>query len=423
MSKKHKHHPHQTPPEEAPQEQPTSVGQWVEIVFAILIIGGGLAWLAMTRAQQHVAPNETTSMTQHGGGENGFPRGGENGFPRGGAMPVAVATARTGNIPVILNALGTVTPLASVTVQPQISGTLEKIDFTEGATVKKGDPLALIDPRPYEAALAQYTGDLARDAALLQGAKRDLARYNRLLREDSISRQQQGDQQSLVRQYEGTVKADKAQIASAKLNIAYCHIKAPIGGRIGLRQVNAGNYVSLNTPNGIVSITQTQPTSVLFSLPEDNLPEIMKRLKAGAKLPVAALDRNRSATLAQGTLETVDNAIDTSTGTIRMRADFANKNDALFPNQFVNVRLLLKTLDNVIVIPEAAVHNGAPGDFVYVVTANDTVRVTPVRLGAAAGGNVAVLYGLAAGDTVVTEGADKLKDGSKVTVPSARHRR
>ena len=162
---------------------------------------------------------------------------------------------------------------------------------------------------------------------------------------------------------------------------------------------------------------------MLFSLPEDNLPEIMKRLKASAKLPVAALDRNRSATLAQGTLETVDNAIDTSTGTIRMRADFANKNDALFPNQFVNVRLLLKTLDNVIVIPEAAVHNGAPGDFVYVVTANDTVRVTPVRLGAAAGGNVAVLYGLAAGDTVVTEGADKLKDGSKVTVPSARHRR
>ncbi|MBU6475469.1 MAG: efflux RND transporter periplasmic adaptor subunit, partial [Alphaproteobacteria bacterium] len=316
-----------------------------------------------------------------------------------------------------LNALGTVTPLSTVVVQPQIAGTLEQLDFKEGETVKKGAPLALIDPRPYEAALAQYQGQLARDTALLGGAKRDLARYNRLLREDSVSRQQRDDQQALVEQYEGTVVTDKAQIDNARLNISYCHVTAPIGGRLGLRQVDAGNYVSLNTVGGLVTVTQTQPTSVIFSLPEDDLPEIMKQLKAGAPLPVAALDRNMKTTLAEGALETVDNAIDTSTGTIKMRADFANGNDALFANQFVNVKLLLKTLKNAVVIPEAAVHSGTPGDYVYVVKADNTVSVTPVKLGPSANGAVAVLSGLKAGDTIVTEGADRLKDGAKVTLP------
>jgi membrane fusion protein, multidrug efflux system len=334
------------------------------------------------------------------------------------SVPVVTAPVERGDLPIVLNALGTVTPLATVTVKTQIAGRLVSLGFQEGQLVKAGDFLAQIDPRPYQIALEQAQAQLVRDTALLNDARIDLARYRTLAAQDSIPRQQLDTQEYLVHQYEGTVRADEASVDSARLNLEYCHIVAPLGGRVGLRQVDQGNYVQTSDPNGIVVITQLQPISVIFTLPEDNVPAVVARLAAGATLPVTAYDRALTTKLATGTLLTVDNQIDTTTGTVRLRAQFDNRDNRLFPNQFVTALLLVDTLKSTAIAPSAAIQRGAPGVFVYVVNDQRVVNLRPVKLGPTDGQRVAVASGLNPGDQVVVDGADKLRDGAKVTLAS-----
>jgi membrane fusion protein, multidrug efflux system len=347
------------------------------------------------------------------------PKGGTRGptggrFNMAGPMPVVTASARTGDMPISLIGLGAVTPLATVTVQSQISGQIMKISFKEGDKVKAADPLFLIDPRPYQVALEQAEGALARDRALLDNARIDLNRYQTLWSQDSIAEQQLATQKSLVVQDEGNVKTDQGQIDAAKLNLVYCHIVSPISGRVGLQQVNVGNYVTPAEPNGLVVITQMQPITVVFTLAEDEIPAIMKQLHAGKTLSVTAWDRSNTAQLAKGTLQSLDSQIDPTTGTIKLKAIFPNDDESLFPQQFVNVVLLLDTLHGATLIPQSAVQRGAPGTYVYLVNANQTVSVRKVTLGPGDANNVSLTQGLKPGDVVVVDGADKLKDGAKV---------
>jgi multidrug efflux system membrane fusion protein len=344
---------------------------------------------------------------------------------RGGAgatppQPVGAATVDQGDIRVVLNELGAVTPLATITVVTQISGQLMQVGFKEGQMVNKGDFLAQIDDRPYQAQLEKDQGQLAHDQGLLDQAQADLKRYMTLGRQDSIAQQQVEDQRFLVAQYQGTVKVDQGAIDTDKLNIAYCHIIAPVSGRVGLRQVDAGNYVQATTTTGLVILTQLDPISVIFTIAEDNVPDVVAQLNAGATLSVDAYDRSNTTKLATGTVETIDNVIDPSTGMVKIRALFPNPKSALFPSQFVNARLLVDTLHNVTRVPGAAVQQGAPGAFVYVINANDTVSVKTVKLGVTDGPLVQVVSGLSPGDRVVTDGTDRLRDGTKVTVPTAQ---
>jgi len=335
-------------------------------------------------------------------------------FQSTGPTPVGTAKVDKGDMPVALSALGTVTPLAMVTIKTQISGQLIEVAFKEGQLVNKGDFLAQIDPRPYQVALAQAEGQLAKDQALLKNAEIDLARYKTLVAQNSVARQTADTQAALVQQDRGTVQADQAQVDAQKLNLTYCRIVAPVTGRVGLRQVDPGNYVQTSDASGIIVITQLQPTSVIFTLPEDNLPTVMKRLSTGATLGATAFDRTGATKLGTGTLETVDNQIDPTTGTVKLRAIFDNKEQTLFPNQFVNVRLLVDTLHDASIVPLAAIQRGAPGTFVYLVKPDDTVAAQPVILGPNDTQNVAITKGLAPGQAVVTDGADRLKDGAKV---------
>src|SRR5499427_7305480 len=337
-------------------------------------------------------------------------------FAGGGPMPVVTAAARSGEMPITLIGLGTVTPIATVTVQSQISGQIMQIGFKEGQTVKAGDPLIQIDPRPYQVALEQAQGAQARDKALLANARVDLERYQTLFAQDSIAEQQLATQKSLVAQYAGAVTTDQGQIDAAKLNLTYCHIVSPINGRVGLQQVNVGNFVTPSEPNGLVVVTQLKPITVVFTLPEDNIPPLLRRLQAGATLPVTAWDRTNTRQIASGTLQSIDSQIDTTTGTIRLKALFANDDGSLFPQQFVNADLLLDTLHGATLIPQAGVQRGAPGTFVYIVNADQTVSVRKVTLGPGDATNIAVSSGLKSGDTLVVDGADKLKDGAKVLV-------
>jgi multidrug efflux system membrane fusion protein len=342
---------------------------------------------------------------------------------QGGPVPVSVATASYGDIQLRIPALGTVTPLATVTVRSQISGILQKIAFTEGQLVHQGDLLAQIDPRPYEAAVQQMQGTLRRDQALLADAKLDLQRYEGLVKEDSIAVQQLDTQRALVNQYTGTIESDEGQLKTAQVNLAYARIASPLSGRVGLRQVDQGNYVTPGDANGVVVINQVQPITVIFPIPEDNVPALMRQLREGATLTVEAYDRTNSAKIADGKLLTLDNAIDTTTGTVKLRAQFDNADGALFPNQFVNVQLLQALLQHQIVIPNSAVRRGAPNGvattFVYVVNSDHTVAVRPVTLGVVDGERVAVNSGLAAGEIVVTEGGDRLRAGAQVMLPQA----
>jgi membrane fusion protein, multidrug efflux system len=336
-------------------------------------------------------------------------------------VAVAVAAATKGDMPESIPALGTVTPLATVTVKTQIAGQLTQVAFKEGQMVRQGDFLAQIDPRPYQAALDQAQGNLRRDRALLANSKVDLTRYQGLVAEDSIAKQQLDTQVALVEQYEGTVVGDQAQIATAQLNLQYAHIVSPVSGRVGLRQVDAGNYVTPTDANGLVVVTQLQPITAIFPVPEDNVTSIVKHLRDGVALTVYAFDRTNTSKLAEGKLLTVDNQIDPTTGTIKLRAQFENADGLLFANQFVNIQLLVDILHDQIMIPSAAVHRGAPNGvataFVYLVGPHNTVSVHPVTLGIADGERVAVLSGLAAGDLVVTEGGDRLRDGATVVPP------
>ena len=365
----------------------------VLVIVAVLLGLVILAWLLTPKA---TAPA--------GGGR----------FAGGGPMPVVTARAHAGDMPITLIGLGTVTPLATVTVQSQISGQIMHIAFKEGQPVKAGDPLIQIDPRPYQVALEQAQGALARDKALLANARVDLGRYQTLFAQDSIAEQQLATQKSLVVQDEGTVKTDQAQIDTQKLNLTYARIVSPIAGRVGLQQVTVGNYVTPNEPNGLVVVTQLKPITVVFTLPEDQIPPLLKQLRAGATLPVTAYDRTDTQQLASGALQSVDSQIDTTTGTIKLKAIFPNTDESLFPQQFVNVVLLLDTLHGATLIPQAAIQRGAPGTYVYLVNADQTVSVRTVTLGPGDATNIAITQGLQPGDSVVVDGADKLKDGAKV---------
>ena len=338
----------------------------------------------------------------------------------GGPMPVSVAKATTADVPVVIDALGTVTPLATVNVRPQVSGPLVKLAFQEGQMVRAGALLAQIDPRPYKAALDQTLGQLASAQAALATARIDLARYKRLLAQDSVAQQTYADQLGTVQQDEAIVETDKAAVETARLNLSYCRIRTPVAGLVGLRQVDIGNLLQANQTTPIVTVTQMQPMSVLFSVPESDLAEIFRPMHAGEILKVEAYSRDMRHLIATGSLASIDNQIDTTTGTLQMRALFPTTALPLFPNEFVNVKLVVRTLKNQVVVPGAAVQNGPSSNFVYVVKPGDTVQLRNIVTGPTDGELIAVASGLRAGETVVTDGADELREGARVRIPGQK---
>ncbi len=335
-----------------------------------------------------------------------------------GAAPQAVGVAKavTGSMPVTLDELGTVTPTATVTVLPQISGYLTEVPFTEGQMVAQGQLLAQIDPRPYQIQLEQDEATLAKDTATLGQAQSDLARYEQLLRQNSIQAQTVTDARFLVAADRAATEADQANIDTARLNLTYCHITSPVAGRVGLRLVDPGNYVTSGSSTGIAVVTTVSPTTVLFSVAQSDLAPVLVRAGQGASLAATAYASDDTTKLEDGVLSAVDNQVDTATGMVKLRATFPNTDGALFPNEFVNVHLLVNTLTNVVLVPAPALQTGAPGAYVYVVNPDKTVSVQPVTVGPTDGINTVITKGVAAGDVVVTDGVDRLSDGAKVVV-------
>jgi multidrug efflux system membrane fusion protein len=336
------------------------------------------------------------------------------------AAAVVAAPARARDMGVYITGLGSVTPLNTVTIHTRVDGQLLSVRFQEGQLVKSGDLLAEIDPHPFEAQLTQYEGQITRDQALLDNARLDLERYQTLSAQDAIPKQQLDTQQSLVRQFEGAVKNDQGLIESIRVQLAYCRITSPIGGRVGLRQVDPGNIVHTTDAGGIVVITQLQPIAVVFTIPEDGIPAVLDKLQHGARLPVDAYDREQRRKLSTGALLTIDNQVDPTTGTVKLKATFPNADGRLFASQFVNARLLLDVKRQATVVPAAAVQRGARGAFVYVVKPDRTVAVRPVTVGVADGDDVAIDAGLTVGEPVVVDGADRLRDNAAVTTQAAR---
>ncbi|HEY5523480.1 MAG TPA: MdtA/MuxA family multidrug efflux RND transporter periplasmic adaptor subunit [Desulfuromonadaceae bacterium] len=371
--------------------------RWFWLVIVVCIVAAVYKIFLMQTATQAVARAKAQSDAQR-------------------PLPVVAVAARKANMDVNLRGLGTVIPVNTVTVRSQVSGQLLQVHFKEGQIVEAGTLLAEIDPRPFEVQLMQAEGQLARDEALLRNAESDLVRYKLLLSQDSIADQQVTTQASLVQQYKGAIKIDQGQIANAKLQLTYSRVIAPISGRIGLRLVDQGNMIQSNDVNGMAVITQLQPVTVVFSVPQDNLPAIMKRLRTGEVLPVDAYSQDGKAILAKGTLLAVDNQIDTTTGTVKLKAKFDNKNNGLFANQFVNVVMKVDILSGATVMPTAAIQRGSIGTFAYVVKEDKSVDVRPLQLGPTEGENVAVLSGLAPGEIVVVVGGDKLREGTKVAI-------
>lgn len=385
---------------------------WLSLLLVLIFIGalGGGAWWLVQRAK--AAPGAEAGFGGPGG-PGGPPPGGRGGpGGAGGGATVGLATVQQGELPVMVDALGTVTPPVTATLVSQVSGVLAEVLFTEGQMVKKGQLLARIDPREYEQALAQAKGARAKDEAQLAVARTTLKRYQTLWEQDSIARQDVDTQSALVKQLEGTVEADRASERAAQINLGYTRITSPVDGRIGLRTVDPGNLVTANSTTGIATVTQINPIDVVFSVPQDRVPEVLAAQKAGP-LPVTALNRERTQQLAVGTFSTLDNQINTATGTVKAKARFTNADGMLFPNQFVNARLQLGTARGLLV-PVTAVRTGPQGNFVYVVDAERTAHMRAVTKGLATVDQVLIEKGLQAGDRVVTEGGDRVKDGGKV---------
>jgi multidrug efflux system membrane fusion protein len=376
---------------------------WLIVVGIIVVLGAG-AYVVHVRSGN--AQSKTTPSVP---GQR----------PRSAPVPVIATTARSSDMAVYLSGLGSVTALNTVTVHTRVDGELTKVLFQEGQRVNAGDLMAEIDPRPFQAQLTQAQGNLLRDEALLRNARVDLERYRTLVAEDSIPKQQLDTQVELVHQYEGVVETDRGQIENVKLQLVYCRIAAPLSGRLGLRLVDPGNIVHATDQNGLVVITQVQPIAVVFTIPEDSLPPVLAKLNTGVKLEVDAWDRDQKQRLATGALLTVDNQIDPTTGTVRLKAIFPNADGRLFPSQFVNAHLRLDVKRGATVVPQAAIQPSSQGPFVYVVKADHSVTVRPVKVGVTEGENAAIDSGLSPGETVVVDGADRLREGSQVALQNA----
>jgi multidrug efflux system membrane fusion protein len=372
--------------------------------FFILLLIGAAAYYYFVQPRLKQAPP----------GNGPQPAAGSRKGGAGGVIPVVSATAQNGNIGVYYTGLGAVTPIYTVTIKSRVDGQLMKIHYKESETVHEGDLLVEIDPRPYQVQLEQAEGQQRKDQATLDNAKIDLARYQKLWSQNAIPQQQLATQEATVKQDEGVLASDQGQIDSAKLNLIYCQIKSPITGRIGLRLMDPGNIVHANDPTGLLVITQVEPISVIFTIAEDQLPPVLKKMRAGQRLLVEAWDRELKNKITQGSLATHDNQIDQTTGTLKLRAVFDNKDDALFPNQFVNARLLIERKTGVTLVPNAAVQRNSQNTFVYVVKPDQTVTVRQITLGVTEGAQTEIASGLAPGEVVVTEGVDKLQEGTKV---------
>ena len=387
-------------PDVLDSERPGRRSRVASLLVVILCLGalGGLGW--------YLSHRNATRGPAGGFGARGRP-----------SATVAFAVATRADIPIRVEALGTVTPIAMATVRPQVSGVVQEVYYQEGQTVQRGQPLVQIDPRPFQLALDQASAQLARDEAQLDNARVILERNQTLLAQDSIAKQDVDTQEAAVKQLIGTVAADRAAIGTARLNIAYSKVVAPIGGRIGLRPVDLGNYVSTGDTTGVATITQVKPIDVVFTLPADGVSSVEKRVTAGAQLPTTVLDRTRTTQLGMGRFLTLDNQIDSQTGTVRAKARFDNADGALFPNQFVNVQLQLDTVKQALVVPAASIRHGPQGDFVFVIDAENTAHVRTVKVGPSVDDRTSVTSGLQEGERVVTEGGDRLTDGSVVRLP------
>jgi membrane fusion protein, multidrug efflux system len=398
----HELSPRPARPLELPPGEPPRRGRgW--IVLVVVLIAAGVAYFYWRRGGESTASTATGAKAGKKGGG-------------GDAIPVVGARARRGNIGVYYSGTGSVTPVYTDTVRSRVDGQLMTVHYTEGQTVKKGDPLIEIDPRPYQAALDQAEGNLARDQALLANAKIDQSRYELLVPQKAVPEQTLATQKALVQQYEGTVKTDQGAVDAAKVNLVYCHITADISGVVGLRLVDPGNIVHATDTNGLVVITQIDPITVIFTLSESQLPDVLQKMHAGQKLQVDAWDSSTTKKLAQGTLATVDNQIDQTTGTVRLRATYDNKDNLLFPYQFVNARLLVQQKSGVVLLNQAAIQRNTNATFVFLVQPDSTVITRNITVGTTEGDDAEITSGLAPGDVVVMTGADKLSDGSKVNV-------
>lgn len=386
----------------APPKPGSTSRIWIWLLILAALATGAYFYFSRATHQQETTATSSPAATGRRG--------------RTGVPPVVAVKAVRGNIDLYYTGLGAVTPIFTVTVKSRVDGQLMQVLYKEGQKVKEGDPLVEIDPRPYQAALTQYEGALLRDQAALQNAKVDLARYQQLIGRKAIPEQTVATQQALVAQDEGTVKADQGQIEAAKLNLAYCHIAAPISGRLGLRLVDPGNYVAASSATPLAVITQEDPISVIFTLAEDQLSQVVQRVNHGARLTVDAYDREMNKKIVTGVLSTIDNQIDQTTGTVKLRATFNNPGGRLFPNQFVNAKLLVQGRRGVVLLPNAAIQHNSQTTYVYLVKPDNTVTIRPIQLGAADADNTEITSGVAPNDVVVMTGVDKLQEGTKVQV-------
>jgi membrane fusion protein, multidrug efflux system len=402
-------------------DAPPAKSRWWIWLLVIAVLAIGIWYYRGSHSKAEAESTNASANSAGGSGGGGKGRGGAGGGSP--VVPVVVATAQHGDLPVYFTGLGTVTAFNTVTVHSRVDGQLVSVAFKEGQFVHQGDVLAQIDPRPFQVILEQAEGQLAKDQAQRKDAEVNLERYKLLYGEGVIAKQQMDTQQSQVGQFDGAIKTDQATIDSAKLQLSYSRVTAPISGRIGLRLVDAGNMVHASDPGGLLVITQLQPISVIFSLPQDQLPQVTTKMRAGGQLPVDAFDRDNTAKIASGTLASIDNQIDTTTGTYKLKAMFKNDDNVLFPNQFVNVHLLVDTKRNLTIVPTAAIQRGPQGTYVYAVDSSNVVKIHNVTIAQTTNDSAGLSNGVNPGEVVVIDGQDKLQEGSKVNPSSGGGRR